>query len=243
MQYNAIFTDPNDYVLAMAARFPTLYSGANVEEVKVKVLDQLLNVIGNGIRDHDELMTSLERIEFDRDRAIKVCNGEPVWYGYFKTRKFFRDEAFPDGDPVRVLESEKVQYLDVVLWQESRCFPWNPYPNFEKKYSTVWQTQFKELGTDWCEAAIWFYTQAREWLKENESHYHYAYPCANAGKTDKFLNDMIERRNKYESDEAFSQAYEHPYNGDMHQFLVSKWQKERDRIMEFIDETIAHLSS
>ena len=236
----AIFTDPNEYVLACVSRYPSLYADNTVDGVKVRVFDQLFNVIGNGIRDHDELLAHLRVFEFDRERALRFCQGEKAYYGYTKTRKIgIRDVGFPDGDSITVAESERVNHPEIVLWQDCGRYEWNPYPNFEKKYSTVWQTNFSELGPDWADAVVWFYTRCNEWFDHNESKYHYAYPCNKPGKSQQLLDNMIVARNRYESDEAFALAYGGgEFNGDMDLFLKARWQKNLADIREYIQETI-----
>ena len=234
----AIFTDPNEYVLACVSRYPSLYADDTFDGAKVRVLDQLFNVNGNGVRDHDELLAHLRVFEFDRERALRFCQGEKAYHGYTKTRRL-GDYVFPEGDFITVAESEKVNHPEIVMWKESTRFDWKPYPNFQKEYSIVWRSNFKELGLDWADAVVWFYTRCNEWFDHNESKYHYAYPCDKPGKSQKYLENMIVARNRHESDEAFALAYGvDVFNGDMDQFLRARWQKEFANIREYIQETI-----
>lgn len=250
------FITPDDYILSRIAAYPSLYCSDSYEASKIKVLDQLLNVIGNGIRDDEELDEELQPCKVDRDRAMRICNGEPVFYGYFEAEDFGSGFKIGRGDSITALESEQVSHPTVVHWMEASNtrrmarlhdgeYRWSPYPNFQKQYSTVWQTNFKKLGPDWAATVVWFYTKCQEYFAGDHSNYHSAFPYDTRAKTDKFVAEMAGWRAKYESDEKFAEAYlgaGATFDGDMYAFLVDRWARTKAQIDEFISETIAEFS-
>jgi len=255
-----IFTNPTDYILASIDAYPTLYAAENYDFSRRKVMDQLLNVIGNGIRDDEELVEHLLYNAYDKERAFLLCNGTKVFIGYTEVEDRDNGLTIPVFETAAYyLEHEKDAHPEVKYWVQSQPSlfeerdgnKWTPYCNFGKNYSTVWRTDYKSLGRDWCDEAIWFYEECLRFFAKNESHYHYAFPKFEGamdkahGKTnEKYVNNMLEQRAKYNSDEEFSIAYGGvEYTGDMEDFLIRKWAKEKAEIIEFINETIEYLKN
>lgn len=250
------FFSPDDYILSRIAAFPSLYCSDSYEASKIKVLDQLLNVIGNGIRDDEELDEELIARPFDKERAMRICNGEPVFYGYFEVEDFGDNFKFGRGDSITALESEQADHPTVVHWMEASNtnkrnrflgeeYRWNPYPNFQKQYSTVWQTDFKKLGPEWAKAVVWFYTKCQEYFAGDHSSYHGAFPSNLPAKDEKLIQDMMGYREKYKSDKEFSDMYLGAgvvYAGDMNAFLLERWAVTRANIDKFIVQTIKKFS-
>lgn len=246
------FYNPEDYILSRIAAFPSLYCSDSYEASKIKVLDQLLNVIGNGIRDTEELDEEMKFRKLDRDRALRICNGEPVYYGYFDAEDFGDGFKMGRGESITALESEQSNHPTVVYWMEASNtskrnrflgeeYRWSPYPNFQKKYSTVWQTDFKKLGSEWAKEVVWFYTKCQEYFAGDCSNYHGAFPSNIPTKDDKLIQDMLGYREKYKTDKEFSDMYLGSgvvYAGDMRAFLVDRWAATRANIDQFIVETI-----
>lgn len=242
-----IFKNPDDYVMSCLNQFPALYCSKSFDDAKMKVFNQLFNVIGNGVRDNEDLIEMLRVRRFNREKVIPLYTGGKMLMGYKDTvniTMMSKPLVVGNGSPIYVNASEKDAYPDCVHWEELTFREVSLYPNFKKKYSTVWYVDYKSLGKEWCDAIVWFYTKCKEWFVTNESKYHYAFPCSYDQKTQKSINDMEEyRTTKYSSDEEFSKAYGLEYLGDMNDFLIRKWEKEKARIMEFIDETIAEYSN
>lgn len=233
---------PDQCVKRAICQHPTLFAKNSFEESKFAVLDQLLNVIGNGIRDDEELdeQVFVEKVpDFsDYEKYIK----EEIFYGYEKVRSIEgTDILIPEGDSITCVESDKHLYPNVKKWIHAKKVNEKaPYPNFDEKYSTVYRTDFSRLGDNWIEAAIWFYEEAKSRLEKYESSYHYAYPCKTERETVNRKADQL----KYFGDrtnEEISRDWGYPYDGDIEKFLVGKWQKEKSRIFEFIDSTIFYL--
>lgn len=225
---------PDDYVLACVDEYPSLYSASTFERAKLRVYDQLFNVIGNGLSTSD-----LKYRKFNRDRALRFCNGEQAYYGYFKSKKI-GDFEMGEGESITVGEWERDNHPEVVFWMDCGYCSWRPYPNFNKQYSIIWESDFKEIaGPKWVAEAVWYYKKCREWLENNEHEYHGAYPTGDDYKDARYLEDMKKQRERYESDEDFSKAYNIEYTGDMVDFMKRRWQANKEKIFQYIDETIA----
>lgn len=234
-----LFT-PEDYVLYRVGQYPSLYGAKSFEQAKLRVYDQLFNVIGNGIRDEDELRHDLKKHRFDRERALKFCNGARVFWGYKEVKDFGCGFLMGQGESITVGEFEQDDYPDIIHWQESGFCQWNPYPNFQKKYSAIWFPGFRDVaGDEWVAEAVWYYGKCREWFASNSQDYWGAYPTGNQAKDAQHLLDMLKQRDRYESDEAFSDAYGLEYTGDMPDFMTRRSQKTINEALAYIDETIA----
>lgn len=234
---------PDDYVLFRVGQYPTLYAAETFEQAKLRVYDQLFNVIGNGIRDEDELRDDLKLYEFDRERAQKFCNGAKAFWGYKQVRDFGSGFLVGEGDSITAGDFEQDQYPDIIHWQESGYCRWNPYPNFQKRYSAIWFPDFRTVaGDEWISEAVWYYGKCRDWFTAHSNEYHGAYPTGNQAKDTQYLADMFKQRDRYDSDEAFSEAYNIEYTGDMVDFMTRRSAATIAKAIAFIDETIATFS-
>lgn len=236
---------PKQYINRALKLHPTLYvgKGTSYEEARMKVLDQLLNTNGNGIRDNEELEYEL------KNHGDIVENFDPRWFEYdvvygYKNVKEFQQFVFPmfSDDDVTCFEYEKDCHPDVKHWLESTVYPFNPYPNFDKEYSTIYQCpDFLNLGDEWIQEAIDFYEHCYMWLMENENKYSYAFPKATEKETLRTIEDFKQCISRYDSYDAVTEAYGTEYNGNVYDFIERRWIKEKARIFEFIEETIALL--
>ena len=133
-------------------------------------------------------------------------------------------------------EFDKDRAMELVLKDFDRFR--DPYPNFQKKYSVVWTSNFKEFGPEWCDAAIWFYdVVCREYFDDGAYDYYEKYPCANNRETQdriRAMNQIALRVSKEELLREFSLDY----NGDMHEALCNKWNNQLQNIYKFIDNTV-----
>lgn len=242
-----ILLTPEQYVKRAICQYPTLFAKNSFEESKFAVLDQFLNVIGNGIRDDEELDEYLLVDELPDVSKFQKYLDETIWWGYEKVRSIGAKKPngeeilMPDGDSITCIESEKNLYPEVKLWYDAKkhteCVP---YPNFNEKYSTVYQTTFSRLGNEWFDAAIWFYEEAKSRIEKYESSYHYAYPCKTERETENRKASQLSHFGT-RTNEEISRDWGYPYDGDIEKFLVGKWQKEKARIFEFIESTISYL--
>ena len=232
---------PEQYVYNQVATYPALYHADSYESAAKRVCDQFFNVIGNGV----DLPEELDRPITDLVEAEKFLRGENLYYGYTEVEDLGRGVIIPkrssDNNYLVCVESEKVLHPKVVLWVDCKDYPWTPYPNFEKKYSTVYEPEFKDLGKEWIGAAIWFYEECVKFFNNTPERYAYAYPCKSQRETDNQLYAMRVRLQSYKSNEEISEAYECEFDGDIDKFLRLRWEKELSRIDRFISETLSHL--
>ena len=232
---------PEQYVQNRVAAYPALYHADSYESAAKKVFDQLFNVIGNDV----DLPDELDRPIVDQVEVAKFLRGEKVYWGYTEVEELANGVMIPkrssNGKSLICVESEKALHPEVLLWIDCKDYPWTPYPNFEKKYSTVYEPEFKDLGKEWIEAAIWFYEQCVEFFQTTPEQYMYAYPCKSQRETDNQLYKMRVRLQSYKTNEEISEAYECEFDGDIDKFLRLRWEKDLSRIDRFISKTLSYL--
>ena len=232
---------PEQYVYNQVASYPSLYHANSYDAAAKRVFDQLFNVIGNGV----DLPDELDRPIVDQVEVAKFLRGEKVYWGYTEVEELANGVMIPKrssiGKSLICVESEKALHPEVLLWIDCKDYPWTPYPNFEKKYSTVYEPEFKDLGKEWIEAAIWFYEECVEFFNNTPEWYAYAYPRKSQRETDNQLYNMRVRLQSYKSNEEISEAYECEFDGDIDKFLRLRWEKELSRIDRFISETLSYL--
>lgn len=238
-----------DFFKKTVCSYPSLYANNDIRVSKMKVLDQLLNTVGNGIRDDEELIEYLNEYKkigsSDFDRYLT----EKTYTGYTRLEEPFEpgEKQYPDINSVvsyGTLENDRYKYPEVILWRKNRINGFTPYPNFQEEYSLVYTCPvFFSLGKDWIEAAIFFYTACQQWFVNNEKSYHYAFPTNNKKADERLVKELEETFKKYDSFEAISLDYNTQYNGDVPKFLVLRWEKELTRINSFLFKTIEYLST
>jgi len=112
----------------------------------------------------------------------------------------------------------------------------NPYPNFKKEYSLIYQMQVSDLPTDWLEGVLWYYENCRTYFLNGAEGYHCAYP-SNTTKDEDFLKNFEKLRKEGMSEEDFyhavSEAYACEYRGDIQEFRQRRWDKEKARCIPF----------
>lgn len=238
---STIFT-PDEYVHHCILTYPSLYAKSTFELAKLAVFDQLFNVIGNGIKDENlfDHLSNTNSIDMVRSSSLI---GKDLYWGYTKTIKYPGDDyewADTESESIIVPDDERANHPEIKLWVECSYMdtPFSPYCNFQSKYSMVYGGVFKTLPKEWHEAAIWFYEKSREFFTNKSEHYHYAYPSHSKRKDERLIYDLEKYRLTYPSDEAFGNAYEVPFYGDFDDFARRRWNIEKTRILEFIDDTI-----
>jgi hypothetical protein len=232
---------PDKYIIDRICTYPTLHALNTFEESKMRVLDQLLNVLGNGIRDDDEL---LEELSFKTNHTLKDAQrwikGKIV-YGYTQTEGegvLTRHK----GKSVEILECDLKKHLEIIYSFPSPKHPFQPYPNFQKKYSTVWKCPiFLTFGNAWISFAIEFYKYCLAWLQKNELEYHYAFPRPTQEETEERIKEFI-ISNEKKSKAQIAKDYSLTYTEDVHDLLSRRWQRDKINILKFMDETLQMLS-
>jgi hypothetical protein len=96
------------------------------------------------------------------------------------------------------------------------------------------------LGKDWIQEAFNFYKYCQEWLKNNEAEYHYAFPRPTEEETLRRI-DEFKKFNKGKTRKQIAKDYGLSYTGSCRDLLSRRWNKDRERIEEFIAETIKML--
>jgi hypothetical protein len=260
---------PNDLYannLAVNSSYYSLYK--DFDNAKLAVLDHIFNTIGNGIHDHQDFINyiSLDKIIHNLNETIKLYD-----------KKFFTGQdsvlcVFDDGtEEIRktmpskdekcfvmsapnakwfysICEDDLHKYPNAIRWkQNKRSHSNTPYPNFQKKYSIVYEIDFDSLGDlkeIWINEIIFFYQSCIDFLNSSQSNTHSnAYPSNDPNQDKSRIKDIKRFTEKYEDNEAISKAYEHEFNGDYEEFLISRWEAQKTKWINFSLETIEFLKS
>lgn len=237
-----VFT-PDQYVMHSLANYPSLYASSTFDAVKFKVFDQLFNVLGNGIRDNEDVAEHFKARRYNKTRTLRFITSEPLSYGYLKVRKIGKI-SIPDGDSIEVvLSSEKHLHPEVKTWIDfTNDDKRSPYPNFERQYSLVWKTNFTEYGNEWIDAAIWFYTKCQEFFEGDCSSFYGAYPAKTERESTKLREDYAKFLKEYKTHADVEKAYGLPFNGDIDDFITRRWEMTRNAHLKFIKKTIKMLN-
>jgi len=207
----------------------------------MKVLDQLLNVIGSGISDPWELKEDLKRIQPELTMADveKYVTGRPLFAGY--TEENVRRTTFGEGEDAQEFimpegnekvyvtsEEEKANHPNVVYWLEStNTYKFSPYPNFKEEYSTVWQCKdaLHLLDDSFIQGALDFYIYCQEFMNDPErvGNYSSAFPkpekeADDWGETTESLTKDLHRflkDDKYKTNQDITDAYGVEFRGSV----------------------------
>jgi len=118
-------------------------------------------------------------------------------------------------------------------------------------YGVKKNVSFSDMPTDWHEAAKTFYFQCRDYFNNEQqcSWYTHGYNKFDSKMQIKQVGDM-ENILKIYGDLSnrdiqlnISKDYELSFNGDIPDFLQRRWDKERSRILVFLNDTISYLDS
>jgi hypothetical protein len=257
----------DQYLFTCIDQYPTLYGASSFDVSKMKCADQFFNVLGNGIRDDEELIEDISRTKkkLKRTNIEKYVSGNGVWYGYTEanvTREKIGEGddvyeiVWPKGDPEGFYltdAAEKVNHPEIVKWIFSEHHGFTPYPNFSEQYSTIYQCPaFFELDVSWLEAALWFYQECQKWFNGNNANsYHSAFPTMNQKDDDHRIKELqtFLKDPRYKTNADISEAYACEFVGsvdnyqDVYDFQVRRWAKEYARIEEFLTKTIAMIEN
>ncbi len=242
---------PKEYTIKQMHNYPTLYYSSNMDEAMLCVFDHTFNVIGNGIDSKTLLEECKNNKPLNKKQTLKYSSEKTLFVGYTKLDEKMTNllgEKYPDfNSDIKgaFSEEEKNKKKDVVLWEEIKPRTFNyPYPNFKKEYSLVWEENFKELGEEWINAALWFYSSCQEFFNSYKvESYHGAFPTSDSNADLSTIADYERNFKKYSSWEEISKAYELEYKGDTHDFITRRFQKDLVRINSFLDETIKMLNN
>lgn len=246
-KYMSKYMTPDEYVRSSLIEYPSLYSSETWDACRMKVFDHLFNTLGNGVETTRDLRKHLLRDpKINLDEADHYI-GEQLYYGYTNV-KAYTDDRLQKNPSIRkiVKKDEQHLYPEVKYWLGFSFHTerdWKPYPSFNKRYDLVWScNHFKNLKGEWVEAAIWFYDRCLKYFNDNPNNYHYSYPSDNQREDVKLIEYFVEaRQNRYKTDEDFAKAYEVPFDGDFEKFARLRWDMEKERIINYIKETLVML--
>lgn len=248
---------PHEFIVRAVNAHPSLYAAPTYGEVKFRVLDHVLNTIGNGI--YMETFTDVPVSDTEIAIAQKWFTCRRAAYGYQQVKEITDGEysfKMPVGDSACVVTlDEKDQFPNIAHWVEFDCSkPREPYPNFAKRFSAVWNNRdikFEQLGAEWAEAAGWFYNKCYEYFLDTErvKTYHSSFPKQTEQETKNAIADY--RRfmsiDRYPTNAAITAAYGCEFTGDrgndedIAKFMTLLWEQELQKILSFLDETIEYL--
>lgn len=257
---------PEQAVNRAIIAYPSLYSASNPNDARFKVLDHLLNVIGNGIRDTDDFLHEMAIPEGFVPPVVpqKYLSGEPIYEGFTRQKEIvpgcgifiFDSESRVEGT---YSESEKADHPEVVYWLQvnRRRTSFTPYPNFRKEYSLAWRIDTAVLTPEWIRVIIWYYEEVRKFFETGDVSDYRDAPTTDPKKMAKLIRDYEVNFVRYIQDgqtvaeyyRAISEAYQYPgeelieYRGDTEAFIRDRWIVELARINRFIDETIQMLQN
>ncbi len=218
----------DEYAIKSIANYPGLYLKNSYEESKHAVMEHVFNVIGTGSSEFKEYI-----------------KGIPVEYS--KIENLFGDKKVYER---KVNEKLKIEFDEKegshLINKNSH---WNPYPNFQKKYSVVHSEVFKDVDLSWKKAAFDYYKKAKEYFNDEKKFkdYHSYFPNENLNKKQKKTINEMKNRFEHLTEEQISKNYEVEFIGkknndsDIIHFMNRWWEKDKKKINEFIDETLKML--
>jgi hypothetical protein len=122
----------------------------------------------------------------------------------------------------------------------------NPYPNFQKRYSLLYQndTTLGKLPDSWLEAAYDYYAYCAEYFRAGAPGYFHKFSDDNEHfNTKKFTETLEKLRTDKMTDEQWhakvTKDYEFPFHGDVKAFGEARWERDRSNHLAFCEETVA----
>ena len=243
MKTNHVTLD--NYVMSMIKNNTSLFFDKSYEQARIRVLGYLINSINTGSNEQIELTdTSITMHDIK-----PYVSGEKLYYGYTDTIECNVPKSditykFPNmssslKEPV--LDSARHKYPEVKVWDEVSYHEHIPYPNFLEQYSIVYTcTEFYDLDRSFIEGAVEYYKFCLDFFNNNESKYSRVFPCETDKETERHLAQVKMTLDGLTSEEII-ESYGCAYNGDVYQFEVDRWNKEKLRIINFINKTIDKL--
>lgn len=230
--------------------YPMLYTARTVTLAKLKFSDQIFNVIGNGISSVSDFESNFTITDANKN----IIDSYPS--SYITNQPLYTVYRITDTGLSQYLENlyteqqlEQFSNDPAYVWYRANRLMDNfdPYPNFDSKYSLVYNVDLQQYDSSWTIAAIYFYTKMKEWFNSDSV---WKYPAAGHLKDMQTCIVEYERMFKrYEGDAQtleernvkISNAYGIEYTGNIEQFIHTRWNNELNRIITFIDETLIKL--
>lgn len=170
--------------------YPSLYTSSTLEDAKLKYFDHIFNVIGNGYHDVEEFITHHTINDENKDLINsfpdKYIGDTPLFYAYTQVHNHRGYESGVTGSELPgIYTEEELKNLPQVVYTvqangnffDDEEYFFNPYPNFSKQYSMIWEDSIEALEVSWLQAAQFYYEKAREFFySKNANKYHGACP-------------------------------------------------------------------
>lgn len=240
--------------------YPSLYTGATLELAQLKFFDQVFNTIGNGTSTIEEFAEHYaltpEKADLVHGFPEKYIGTTPLYYAY---TEIVEEDGFHfpkyGTDLPGLYTEDEIKAMPHVLHSvlsnrdevkgQSRFVP---YPNFQKRYSLVWNVDMGSIDPSWSEAALSFYRFAKTFFESDDAHaYSDAAPKDPSRRVADYEEAFARCRKPGMSEEdyraAISEAYELEYTGDTEDFIRRRWAIEKARILDFLEETTGMLEN
>lgn len=202
-----VILTPRQMVIRSAARYPALYSG-QFEEVRFKVMDQIFNVLGNGIRSKSEFLAHISV------PTGTVISNEMPPENAEKTKwdKMYVRTPYPNFQKKYSLVGEvpleniRTDWLEEMEWFYMECQKFFAGENVNH-YPYAFPSSNTGAST------------VKEWTEIAERR-------------------TAEAKSPEEFQKAWVRDYESEYHGDIEDFLTRRWAKKLSEIETFITGTI-----
>lgn len=229
--------------------YPSLITAQSLELTKLKFYDYVFNTIGNGLCSVDDFKRKFKITRKNKhligEFPEKYCTPVPLYHA-------IGGSNLPRLNHFTLYTHEEAQELiraGYSVYQfNKKSIGVVPYPNFEKAYSLVYKVDLKEYDPSWTIAAIQYYSAMEQWFKSNSACDYL--PHATHLKDMQAAIRSYEEAFKYYGNAAttveernanISSAYGIPFDGNIEQFIRTRWDSELGRIKEFITETLVML--
>ena len=170
---------PQEYVNAHVNEYPSLYASKNP---KLRIMDQLFNVIGNGVVDFEDAITYSHKYNVNEPQK-KYLDGSDLFYVYPEYEEIIVGNQvlkMPKGVSLDDIISEEEQanypnHYFMKIRKSDGDDPFIPYPNFLEKYSVIWSdaNALSSMSDEWKAAAFDFYKTMLEFFQNPKHNTNY----------------------------------------------------------------------
>lgn len=238
--------------------YPILYSAKTIEDARFKFFDHIFNTIGNGNNTLEDFKANFT-INSSNQHLIdsfpsKYITSQPLYTCYTKIKDTVGGFHIPDQHSalLGIYTKEEIQKMPEVKSYiqandvKNDDILFIPYPNFQKEYSMIWRYDLTKIDESWFKAAKEYYLHAKEFFHSDLVNlYHNAAPI-DEKEMQKSIQEYEFFFQKYKKEnvtqeeyyQTISKNYNHFYDGDTKKFIQERWNKEKNRILNFIDETL-----
>lgn len=242
---------PERFIVSYIEQNQDYYHMYSYEDAKLAVMDHIFNVIGNGIHNTRQFTQhiSIKDSGKSEEEVAELLNGFQKIHDNIQKR-------FEEILQKINASTEKAEKFKRELKQKEKI-DFNPYPNFDKDYSTIYFLDFNRLGKhkqSWIKAIQDFYQYCIEYLNSDKSlNNFYAYPSNSEDKNKRKIDEMKDylSRKYVGFDEGNKDVYNQiakdygisSFNGDIDQMLCDMWIKNKKKWIQFSKEAIEYLET